>query len=165
MRNHNFVVAVFSNLALWVNSCVFKDQYYISTLLHHVAVKFFYNMSLISTYFMDLKYLRNLRDLSKLCCWICLTNILRVFASVHDDWCANYFTISTYEKCQSYLLRQSLTIFLDPRPRLERSYTIGSVPPSICPSILPSVLPPILPSVCKFSQNWLISFFWNLAWC
>ena len=32
-------------------------------------------------------------------------------------------------------------------------------------SVLPSFLPSILLSVRKFFQNWLISFFWNSAWC
>ena len=141
------VVAVFSNLALWVNSCVVKDQYYISTLLYHVTVKFFYNISLISTYFKDLKCLRNLRDLSKLCCWICLANIFRVFASVHDDWCANYFTISTYDKCQSYLPELSPTIFFGP-PASAGKVLYNRVCPSIHLSIHSSIRPSAHPSVC-----------------
>ena len=111
-KNHNFVVAVFSNLAFRVNSYIIKDQYCISTLLYHLMVKLFQNISLISTCFNDLNCLRNLRDLSKLCCCIYLTKILRVCAAAHGDWCANSFIISTYGKCQGYLLVQSLAIFL-----------------------------------------------------
>ena len=46
---------------------------------------------------------------------------------------------------------------MDPWPRPEGSCKIGSVP------VRPSVLPSIFPSVYKFSENWLISFFWNLV--
>ena len=52
-------------------------------------------------------------------------------------------------------------LLLDSRSWQEGSYEIGSVFSSVR---LPySML--ILPSVPKFSWNWLISFFWNLAWC
>ena len=43
----------------------------------------------------------------------------------------------------------------------EGSYERGSVLPSVCPPYSLSVLP----SGCRFSQNWLICFFWNLVWC
>ena len=48
-----------------------------------------------------------------------------------------------------------LTSLLDPRPRLEGSYKIGSV----CQFVFLSILPPVQ----KFSRDWLISFFWNLT--
>ena len=63
------------------------------------------------------------------------------------------------EITNSYLTQTLLfgCTLLDPWPRPEGSNKIGSVRSSVLQSLLPSVH--------KFSRDWLISFFWNLAWC
>ena len=63
------------------------------------------------------------------------------------------------EVTNSYLTQTLLfgCTLLDPWPRPEGSNKIGSVRSSVLQSLLPSVH--------KFSRDWLISFFWNLACC
>ena len=53
---------------------------------------------------------------------------------------------------------------MDPRPQPEESYKIGSVRPSFHPSFCLSIL--VYPHLSvHLSQDWLVSFFWNLACC
>ena len=64
---------------------------------------------------------------------------------IGQETCGHYSIVKKLEK-SIFILH----LFLDPQLRLEGSYKIGSV------------LPSVLPSVPKFSQNWLISFFLKL---
>ena len=64
----------------------------------------------------------------------------------------NYFPLENQNKLAYYVTMKSLeptsrlqTFLLNSRPRQEGSYKLGSDR--------------------KFSRDWLISFFWNLAWC
>ena len=70
------------------------------------------------------------------------------------DWCNNFWLYQHYT-LHLWLLNASLLqlYLLDPQGKPEWSYEIGSVHPSI-------VL-----SVWVFSWNWVIMFFWILAWC
>lgn len=67
----------------------------------------------------------------------------------------NKFKIATITKICffSVMFTSEAQSLLDSRLLLEWSYELGSACPSFCPSVR------------MFSWNWLVSFFWNSAWC